>query len=40
VRELVLAAVDGLAEGFDLFQLLAAQVIDVIVECQRAPLTS
>ena len=33
--ELVLAAVRGLAESLNLLQLLAAQIINMFVECQR-----
>jgi hypothetical protein len=33
VREFVLAAIDGLAESFDLLQLLLAQLVDFVVEC-------
>ena len=35
VGELVFAAVGGLAESLNLLQLLAAQIIDMFVECQR-----
>ena len=38
VGEFVLAAVGGLAQGLDLFQLFAAQVVNMIVECQGSPL--
>ena len=39
VREFVLAAVRGLAQRLDLFQLLAPQFVNVFVECQEDPLT-
>jgi hypothetical protein len=38
VRELVLAAVCGLAKRLDLFQLLAPKFVDVVVECQEEVL--
>ena len=40
VGEFVLAAVGGLAERLNLLQLLAAQVVDVVVECQGSPLVA
>jgi hypothetical protein len=36
--ELVLAAVRGLSQRFDLFQLLASQFVNIFVECQESPL--
>jgi len=39
MREIVLAAVRGLSQGFDLFQFLAAQFVNVFVESQEDPLT-
>ena len=38
VGELVFAAVGGLAQSFNLLQFLAAQAIDMFVECQWLPL--
>jgi hypothetical protein len=37
VREFVFAAVSGLPESFNLFQLLQAKFVDVLVECQVIP---
>jgi hypothetical protein len=39
VSEIILAAVRGLAKRLDLFQLLAAQFVNIFVECQGNPLT-
>ena len=39
VREFVLAAVRGLAQRLDLFQLLPPQFVNIFVECQESPLT-
>jgi hypothetical protein len=38
VRELVLAAVRGLAQGLNPFQFLAPQFVNFVVECQECPL--
>jgi hypothetical protein len=35
--ELVFAPVRGLAQGLDLFQLLAPQFVNIFVECQANP---
>jgi hypothetical protein len=37
VRELVFAAINGLAEGRDRFELVAAQIVNVLVERQACP---
>src|SRR5947208_8415571 len=37
VGELVFAAVGGLAESLNLLQFLAAQIINMFIECQREP---
>ena len=37
VGEVVLARIGLLAESFDLFQFLAPQFVDFLVECQRVP---
>ena len=39
VRDFVFAAVHGLAERFNLLQLVAAQIVNFIVECQWVPLS-
>ena len=40
MREIVLVAVRGLAESFNLLQLFAAQFVDFLVECQWGPCLS
>ncbi len=40
VGEFVLAAVGGLTERLNLLQLFAAQVINMVVECQGSPFSS